>query len=68
MLASGIILLVLLVINAAFVRVFFGANVANVDDRVFHAAQFVLPMVMIAIEYWIFDQLTARRRLRNQRD
>ena len=67
-LASGIVLIALLVINAAFVRVFFGVNLARIDERFFHAAQFVLPIIMIAIELWIYDQIVSRRRVPKRED
>ena len=66
MLASGIVLVVLLAANAAFVRVFFGVSLSRMDDRLFHAAQFVLPIIMIAIEYWIFDRIVSQRRMRKR--
>lgn len=66
MLVSGIVLIVLLVANLMFVRIFFGVNLAQLDDRVFQAAQFVLPIIMIAIEYWIYDQIVNRRKISNR--
>lgn len=68
MLASGVVTILLLVLNAAFVRVFFAANFARIDDRVFHAAQFVLPIVMIAIEFWIYDQIVNRKKITDNDD
>ncbi len=67
-LASGIALIILLVMNAAFVRVFFGINFARIDDRFFHAAQFLLPIIMIAIEFWIYDQIVSRRKMPKRED
>lgn len=55
MLLSGFILIVLLVANVWFVKAFFSMNFSGMDDRVFQAAQFVLPIIMIFIEYWIYD-------------
>jgi hypothetical protein len=68
MVACGIVLIILLVANAAFVRVFFGVNLARIDDRFFHAAQFVLPIIMIAIELWIYDQIVSRRKMPKRED
>ena len=62
-LSSGLVLILLLVVNAFIVRTFFGLNLAGVDDRVFQAAQFVLPIIMIAIQYWIYDQIVNRKKL-----
>ena len=66
--ASGLILILLLVMNAFFVRAFFSANLAGIDERVFQAAQFVLPIIMIAIEYWIYDQIVNRKKLPKDED
>ena len=65
---SGLILVGLLYLNVAFVRLFFGANLANIDERVFQAAQFVLPIIMISIEYWVFDQIFNRKKMPRRRD
>lgn len=51
----GVILIVLLVANVFFVRAFFSANLSGLDDRAFQAFQFVLPIIMIFIEYRIYD-------------
>jgi uncharacterized membrane protein YoaK (UPF0700 family) len=56
-------LIALLIANVMFVRLFFGANLANLDERFFQAAQFVLPIIMIAVEYWIFDQIFNRKKM-----
>ncbi len=63
MLLSGIVLIVLLIINAFFVRTFFKSNLSGIDDRVFQAAQFVLPILMIFIEFWFYDQIFNRRKI-----
>lgn len=68
MFSCGIVLIVLFVLNAAFVRIFFAANLANIDDRIFQAAQFVLPIVMMVIEFWLYDQIVNRRKMRKQKD
>ena len=62
-LSCGIVLIGMLIANALFVKAFFGANLSGLDDRVFNAAQFVLPIVMIAIEFWIYDQVVNWRKL-----
>ena len=62
MLGTGLVVMVLLILNALFVRVFFSINLSGLDDRVFQAAQFVLPIVMIFIEFWFYDLFTLRRR------
>lgn len=30
------------------------------DERIFQAAQFVLPMIMIFFEYWVYDRIFNR--------
>lgn len=53
----------LLVVNMTFVKLFFSVNLTILDDRVFQAAQFVLPIVLIAIELWIYDQIFNRKKM-----
>jgi uncharacterized membrane protein YhdT len=60
---SGIILITLLVVNAFFVRTFFKSNLSGIDDRVFQAAQFILPIILVFIEFWIYDQIFNRGKL-----
>lgn len=67
-LLSGIVLIGLLILNAFFVRTFFKSNFSGIDDRIFQAAQFVLPIIMIFIEYWIFDQIFNRKKFLTEPD
>lgn len=60
---SGIGLIILLVANVLFVRAFFSANLSGVDDRIFQAAQFVLPIIMIFIEFWLYDLVFTRGKI-----
>lgn len=57
LLSTGIVLLVLLWLNTVFVKTFFAANLAKIDERVFNAAQFMLPIILIFIEFWIYDAI-----------
>jgi len=59
---SGLVLTLLLVVNVFFVRAFFSANLSGLDDRFFQASQFMLPIVMIFIEYRIYDALFKRNQ------
>jgi hypothetical protein len=68
MILSGLALIALLSLNMAFVRLFFSINLTNVDERAFQAAQFVLPILMIAIEFWIYDQVFNRRKMPKRDD
>ena len=61
--ACGAVIVMLLVVNMTFVKLFFSVNLTIVDDRVFQAAQFVLPIVLIAIELWIYDQIFNRKKM-----
>lgn len=61
LLGTGTVVLILLVLNNLFVRMFFGVNLTGLDERVFQAAQFVLPIVMIFIQFWFYDWWTMRR-------
>ena len=60
---SAIVLVAMLIGNMIFVRAFFSANLSGLDDRIFQAAQFVLPIVMIFIEFWVYDLLFNRGKL-----
>ena len=57
---SGVVLVLLLVINVFFVRAFFSANLPGLDDRIFQASQFMLPIILIFIEYRIYDAIFAK--------
>lgn len=54
----GIMIVALLVFNAWIVEVFLTANnELNLDVRITQAAQFVLPVIMIFVQFWVFDLL-----------
>ena len=62
LLGTGAVVLTLLVLNNLFVRTFFGENLTGLDERIFQAAQFVLPIVMIFVQFWFYDWWTMRRK------
>lgn len=64
-LGTGLILILMLVINAYFVRTFFQTEVTGIDERIFQAAQFVLPILMIFIEFRIYDLIVNRKQIAN---
>jgi hypothetical protein len=71
LLMTGLVLIGMLILNALFVRTFFGANYIRMDARVFSAVQFILPLVMIFIEFWIYDAVVdffRYRKLDNLKD
>ncbi len=52
-------IVLLLVINGLLVRAFVMRNTSDaVDLRVIQAIQFLAPIALIALEFWIFDRLT----------
>ncbi len=59
---NGLVLIILLVANIFFVRAFFSTNLSGLDDRFFQASQFMLPIIMIFIEYWLFDFFRGNQR------
>lgn len=65
LLGTGLMLIILLCVNWWFVKTFFSINLARIDERVFNAAQFMLPVGMIFIEYWIYDAIRDYFRFRN---
>lgn len=58
-------MILLLSVNWWFVKIFFATNLANLDERVFNAAQFMLPIIMIFIEFWIYDAVRDYFRFRH---
>lgn len=62
-------MLILFVINNAIVRALFSVNLEEMDERLFQAAQFVLPIGMLLVEYWMFDWLaSAVRKFRSKNE
>jgi hypothetical protein len=55
LLSTGLVLIGLLFLNSVFVRVFFSASFSALDKRVFSSIQFILPIVMIFLEFWVYD-------------
>ena len=66
LLITGLFLIALLWLNSVFVRLFFAHNLAQIDERVFNAAQFMLPLVLLFIEFWVYDAIRDFFRFRNQ--
>jgi hypothetical protein len=67
-LGTGLVIVLLLVINGLFVRAFFSVNLADIDERFFQAAQFVLPILMIFLEFWCFDWFRFRHLARKEQE
>ncbi|MEL7497560.1 MAG: hypothetical protein AAFN77_08115 [Planctomycetota bacterium] len=65
---TGLMLILLLGMNWFFVKTFFASNLARIDERVFNAAQFMLPIIMIFIEFWIYDAIRDYFRFRRLND
>jgi hypothetical protein len=61
-LSTGLLICVLLVVNALIVRAFLSANLSHADQRIIQAAQFIVPVLMIFFELWFYD-LVSRRHL-----
>ena len=64
--ATGGLLILLLWANSMFVKTFFASNLARIDERVFNAAQFMLPIIMLFIEFWIYDAIRDFFRFRRR--
>jgi hypothetical protein len=67
LLGIGVVIVMLLVINGLFVQAFFSVNLAGIDERLFQAAQFILPVLMIFLEFWCFDWFRFRHLARRER-
>ena len=59
------ILIGLLIANSFFVRTFFSSNDMNLDAGFFNAVKFVLPILMIFIEFWTYDMVVDFFRYKN---
>lgn len=56
LLRSGLTLIGLLMINSFLVKTFVDTSAVFADDlRISQTLQFILPLVLIFIEYWIYD-------------
>ncbi len=64
---TGLVIILLLLLNTFFVRIFFSVNLSGIDERIFQAAQFVLPIIMIFIEFWLYDLVTFRRKAQREK-
>lgn len=59
--AEGLLLTLLLILNGLFVKTFLLADKNWGDEiRLQQALQFVIPILLIAAEYWVFDLLFSR--------
>ncbi len=64
----GFVIIGLFVANGFFVRAFFAPQLDGVDNRIYQPLQFALPIIMIFIQYWIYDKITGLFRKKPQRD
>lgn len=55
----GFVMIGLFVANGIFVRAFFAPQLDVVDNRIYQPIQFALPIIMIFIQYWIYDKVSA---------
>lgn len=55
----GLIMTALYVANGVFVRAILPSS-AVIDNRVYQPIQFGLPILLIFVEYWIFDRFMRR--------
>jgi hypothetical protein len=60
----GMVTVALFVANGILIRAFFSPSLEGVDARIYQPLQFGLPIVMIFIEFWLFDRF---RRLFEKR-
>ena len=61
MLIIGFVICALLIINGMLVKAFMNINAPDLDTRLKQAAQFVFPVVMIFVEFWLFDLLNRKK-------
>lgn len=54
---TGLGLLTLFIFNNMVIRILFSVSTDSTDQRLFQAAQFLLPIGMLLVEYWLIDWL-----------
>ena len=54
---TGLVTILLLVINTGLVRAVLREGELRIDPRAAQPLQFMLPLVLIFVEFWIFDSL-----------
>ena len=57
---QGLLIAGLLLFNGVIVRAFMLANPALDDIRISQTVQFIVPLLMVFAELWIYDFLTAK--------
>ena len=57
---QGLLMAALLLLNSILVRAFILANQPVEDIRINQAIQFIIPLLMIFAQLWIYDFLTAK--------
>jgi len=55
----GLIMTTMFVVNGFLVRAFLPSS-TMIDDRVYQPMMFGIPILMIFLEYWIFDRFMRR--------
>jgi len=58
-LVVGLVMTALFVFNGVFVRAFLPSS-TMLDDRIYQPIIFGIPILMIFVEYWIFDRFMRR--------
>ncbi len=62
-LGVGIVIIALLFLNGLFVSAFLHANAQRISDlRLTQAIQFLVPLILIIVEFWIFDRMNQNLR------
>ncbi len=59
-LVVGLVMTALYVANGILVRALLGTNPPGIDNRIIQPLQFGLPILLIFLEYWIFDRFMRR--------
>ena len=61
LLGLGALICVLFLANLMFVKAFLGSNYPNIDFRFSQAAYSIMPVLMIFLEFWVYDLITSGR-------
>ena len=62
MFLTALVICSLLFINGLLIQVFLRANYEIKDQRIIQALQFILPILLIFLQFWIYDRFTSARR------
>lgn len=61
---NGVFLVALYLVNNLLIKGFFSLRTEESDERLIQAGQLLLPLALLFVQLWIFDQIRESRRSR----